>query len=212
MLLSIGDSFTYGQELANREVDAWPYVLARKLNLGVDNSAVPAGSNDRTFRFAVNGCLSNKYKLIVCGWTEVSRIDTSVNGKELQITSGSTWLHKKMPWVKEYYANHYDERLAQESWLSKLITLQELFKSRKQKYLFVSMDSRWDWDEYYHKLELMHLVEQIDKNNYVGWPEEGFTHWQGEAPLGPNGHPLELGHQRIADKIYEHIRNKQWFS
>jgi hypothetical protein len=212
MLLSIGDSFTYGQELANREVDAWPYVLARKLNLGVDNSAVPAGSNDRTFRFAVNGCLSNKYKLIVCGWTEVSRIDTSVNGKELQITSGSTWLHKKMPWVKEYYANHYDERLAQESWLSKLITLQELFKSRKQKYLFVSMDSRWDWDEYYHKLELMHLVEQIDKNNYAGWPEEGFTHWQGEAPLGPNGHPLELGHQRIADKIYEHIRNKQWFS
>ena len=212
MILTIGDSFTYGQELADREKDAWPYVLARKLNLGVDNLAVPAGSNDRTFRLAVNGCLSNKYKLIICGWTEVSRIDTTVNGKELQITSGSTWLHKKMPWVKEYYANHYDERLAQETWLTKLITLQELFKNKNQKYLFVSMDSRWDWEEYYNKLELMHLVEQVDKEYYVGWPQEGFTHWQDKAPLGPNGHPLELGHQRIADKIYEHIRNQFWVS
>jgi hypothetical protein len=212
MILTIGDSFTYGQELEDRHRDSWPMILGRKLDQGVYNLAVPAGSNDRMFRVAVDRVVQNEYDLVICGWTEVSRIDTTVDGNELQITSSSTWLHRKYPWIKQYYANHYSERFAQETWLTKVIALQGFFKQRNQKYLFVSMDSRWDWDEYYHKLELMHLVEQIDKNNYVGWPEEGFTHWQGEAPLGPNGHPLELGHQRIADKIYEHIRNKQWFS
>ena len=212
MILTVGDSFTYGAELADREQDAWPFVLGRELNLDVENLAVPAGSNDRTFRVAVDRVVQNEYDLVICGWTEVSRIDTTVNGKELQITSGSTWLHDKFPWVKDYYANHYSEQLAQETWLTKVLTLQDFFKHRNQKYIFASMNGYDAWEEYFGNLGLTHLVEQIDKSNYIEWPNNGFTAFVNGAPLGPNGHPLELGHQRIADKIYEHIRNIGWFS
>ena len=212
MILTVGDSFTYGAELADREQDAWPFVLGRELNLDVENLAVPAGSNDRTFRVAVDRVVQNEYDLVICGWTEVSRIDTTVNGKELQITSGSTWLHDKFPWVKDYYANHYSEQLAQETWLTKVLTLQDFFKHRNQKYIFASMNGYDAWEEYFGNLGLTHLVEQIDKSNYIEWPNNGFTAFVNGAPLGPNGHPLELGHQRIANKIYEHIRNIGWFS
>lgn len=212
MILTVGDSFTYGAELEDRHRDSWPMVLGRKLDQGVYNLAVPAGSNDRMFRVAVDRVVQNEYDLVICGWTEVSRIDTTVNGKELQITSGSTWLHGRFPWIKQYYANHYSEQLAQQTWLTKVIALQDFFKQRNQKYIFVNMNGYSNWETYFDKLGLMHLVEQIDKSNYVGWPNDGFTAFVNSAPLGPNGHPLELGHQRIADKIYEHIRNKQWFS
>jgi len=90
MILTVGDSFTYGAELEDRHRDSWPVVLGRKLDQGVYNLAVPAGSNDRMFRVAVDRVVQNEYELVICGWTEVSRIDTTVNGKELQITSGST--------------------------------------------------------------------------------------------------------------------------
>ena len=212
MILTVGDSFTYGAELADREQDAWPFVLGRELNLDVENLAVPAGSNDRTFRVAVNKTASNNYKLVICGWTEVSRIDTTAHGEELQITSASTWLHDKFPWVKDYYANHYSEQLAQETWLTKVIALQDFFKQRNQKYIFVNMNGYSNWETYFNELGLTHLVEQIDKSNYIEWPNNGFTAFVNGAPLGPNGHPLELGHQRIADKIYEHIRNIGWVS
>ena len=211
MILTIGDSFTYGAELANREHDAWPYVLARKLNLNVDNLACPGGSNDRMFRITVDRVVQKNYKLVIIGWTEPSRLDLMFNGEELQITSASYHYHARFPWIKQYYAEHYDLRHATQTWLAQVLALQDFLKQREQKYVFVSMNGQWD--EYYYKnLNLEHMANAVDREHYLGWPQEGFTHWQDNAPIGSSGHPLELGHQRIADKIYEHIRNQFWVS
>tara|TARA_R110000772_G_C13251761_1_gene434608 strand:- start:358 stop:993 length:636 start_codon:yes stop_codon:yes gene_type:complete len=211
MILTIGDSFTYGAELDNREQDAWPYLLGRELDFGVYNLAVPGGSNDRMFRVTIDRVVQNNYELVICAWTEPSRLDLMFGGKELQITSASYHHHTRFPWIKQYYAEHYDVAHATQTWLAKVLALQDLLKQRRQKYVFVSMDGHWD-DYHYKNIGLQHMADAVDKEHYLGWPHEGFTHWQDGCPLGPNGHPLELGHQRIADKIYEHIRNKQWFS
>ena len=211
MILTVGDSFTYGAELDNREQDAWPYVLARKLDLNVENRAVPGGSNDRSFRVVIDQVLEEDYQLVICGWTEASRLDLMYKGKELPVTSASHHHHKRFPWIKQYYAEHYDQKHATETWLAKVLALQDFLKYRGQKYVFVSMDGQWD-DQYYKNLGVQHMADAVDKTRYLGWPQEGFTHWQDGCPLGPNGHPLELGHQLIADKIYEHIRNIGWFS
>jgi len=211
MIFTIGDSFTYGAELANREQDAWPYILARKLNLDVDNLACPGGSNDRMFRLTIDNIIQKSYKLVIVAWTEPSRLDLMWRGEELQITSASFHHHTRFPWIKQYYAEHYDLRHATQTWLAQVLALQDFLKQREQKYVFVSMNGQWD--EYYYKnLNLEHMANTVDRKHYLGWPEEGFTHWQDGCPLGPNGHPLELGHQRIADKIYEHIRNQFWVS
>ena len=47
---------------------------------------------------------------------------------------------------------------------------------------------------------------------WFGHENDGMVEWMGDCPKGPGGHPLELGHQRIAKKINEHIRNLGWLS
>ena len=68
------------------------------------------------------------------------------------------------------------------------------------------------WDAFVDKLDIEYLINQIDTTYYIGWPNQGLTTWMGDCPKGPGGHPLELGHQRIAEHINEHIRNLGWIS
>ena len=56
------------------------------------------------------------------------------------------------------------------------------------------------------------VVDQIDSTYYIGWPNETMMEWTYGTPQGPGGHFLEQGHQRVADKIYEHIRYLGWVS
>ena len=45
--------------------------------------------------------------------------------------------------------------------------------------------------------------ELIDETRFAGWPNDGMVEWAYNTPHGQGGHPLELGHQRIAEKLYE---------
>jgi len=212
MILTIGDSYTYGDEL-NDTNNAWPYVLAKKLGTTVNNLGKSGSSNDRIFRLAITETLTTPYDIVICAWTELSRLDLVVNGAEFQVTSASHWHHSRYPWIKEYYANHYDEGHAAKTWLTKILALQGYFKFKNQRYLFTSMNGRWDQEAYYKQFKLYDLYKSIDQLYYVDWISgNGMTVWQGDCPKGPKGHPLELGHQRIAEKINEHIRHLGWVS
>ena len=52
MLLTVGDSFTYGTELTN-QLNAWPYQLAERLGVQCTNLAEPGASNDFILRTTV---------------------------------------------------------------------------------------------------------------------------------------------------------------
>ena len=212
-ILAIGDSYTAGAELTAPDRSAWPTILANKLNCAVTNLGLPGGSNDRIFRLAIEHSLTPKYDLIICAWTDVSRLDLVLNGNEFPITSASVWHHERFPWLKEYYANHHEDHHATKTWLAKVLALQGYFKNKNQRYIFANMQSNFEYKKYYSELGLTPFTDQIDTSNYLGWSiGEGMTVWQGDAPKGPNGHPLELGHKRIAEKYYEHIRHIGWIS
>ena len=49
-LFTIGDSWTYGDELDNPKKESYPYLLSKKLNCRLVNYAVNGGSNDWMFR------------------------------------------------------------------------------------------------------------------------------------------------------------------
>ena len=61
-LLTIGDSFTYGEELRDRN-KAWPHVLGKLLDYEVTNLGQPGCSNNAMVRTAIEH--SNEYDLIV---------------------------------------------------------------------------------------------------------------------------------------------------
>ena len=71
-VLTVGCSFTYGDELPNRLESAWPYLLAKQNNWQINNLGKGGGSNDRSIRLIFDNI--NKYDLII-----ISFLSTGVN-------------------------------------------------------------------------------------------------------------------------------------
>jgi len=79
--------------------------------------------------------------------------------------------------------------------------------------LFRDWDTAWASSKYHTQVKLIdsyitvpHLFcsawdEPLSSNSYVG----RLVEWSYGTPHGPGGHPLEQGHQRIADELSKHI-------
>ena len=64
--------------------------------------------------------------------------------------------------------------------------------------------------DYYRKVGAeMHdrLAEQIHAEMFIGWDKFGMIELTKGCAPGPGGHPMEKGHERIADEIAKHIGN-----
>ena len=217
-ILAIGCSFTYGAELPDCDLDtlyikkrpsnlAYPSLLGKLYDAEVVNLSVPGGSNGRIFRLAIDAVALDHYDLVICGWTDHCRADFRYNNNDLPTTALSTWATDQFPWLSHYYKYHHEYNHSWQVWLTQLLALQSHFKHIGQKYIFLSMH-----EPLYGGAKLFkHVSDQIDPTYYIGWPKFGMTTFMGDCPKGPGGHPLELGHQRIAERIDEHIRNLSWF-
>ena len=212
MILTLGDSFTAGTELADPGQTAWPAKLGQLLGLEVDNRGHQAQGNTYIFRHAVQAVSQHSYDLVVIGWTDVSRIElTTPSGQPTSITA-----HHLQPylisgpcreaWVREYYTQHYSDSYSYQLWTCYMLALQGLFKQRKQPYLMINVAGlQGTYDQCPSELEL--LWDQLDLSCFVGWPHRGMIEIAADAPRGPGGHPLELGHERIAREIAEYLRS-----
>jgi len=213
-ILTVGCSFTHGSELTNPAISAWPYLLGQQNNWEVNNQGIGGGSNDRSVRVCFEE-VQNKYDLIVVAWTIHERIEVPSELGLLNVTLGYAEKHN-LSWATEYFIKHYDRLYSYQRWLRQVIMLQSYFKQINQQYLFLSTFGIWSdlreahYDEY--MLKLQYLVDQVDSAYYIDWPKWGMVDWQGDCPRGPGGHPLEVGHQRIAERINEHIRHLGWIS
>jgi len=202
MILTIGDSFTYGEELPDRTSQAWPYLLAKKLDTTVTNLGKCGGSADRCFRVIINNLSRNKYKLVIVAWPFPHRIEAWDNISNSPVCTNQNSVNSNLPWVDDWYKFSYNKDHAFERWSCQILALQSFLKQIKQDYLFLNVAGlQGDYDLYEKKLG--HIWSNIDKTKYLGWPELGMIEFQGDCPIGPGGHPLELGHQRIAETIYD---------
>jgi len=202
MLLVIGDSFTYGDELQNREKDAWPYLLSSNvINLGKGGA-----SNDRIFRLAIEETVNKKYDLVIIGWSFPNRFETCYRRKEIDLNLSHI---NKFTWLNEYFTHHYDENFSFKKQFVQIIALQNHFKFIDQKYIFCNVAGLQGHYEKYKNM-YKNLINNIDDDYFVGWPYDGMLEWQGNCDKGPKGHPLELGHQRIASVIKKHIEKLKW--
>jgi len=218
-ILAIGDSFTYGEELSDLN-QAWPYVLASKLNGTAINLGEPASSNDKILRKCVEWIVKNKepVDLIIIAWASPGRTEYADDHGRYDLWpgySGELFLKDNMLWRKDLadYINKYHNIDAYyEKYLQQVILLQSFLSIKKQKYIMVSVTER----DYYKRVKdpaaYSSYNDQIDKITYFGYKKEGFLEWAQSAKKGKFGHFLEEGHQIVTDKIYEHIRNIGWVS
>ena len=215
-LLTVGDSFTWGHELSDATETtpsdfAWPSLLSKKLDYNLKNLGCNSSSNSRIFRLAVKHTIVENYDLVICGWTDINRLDLNYNGQDCQININFPAVGH-YTWLKDYFSYFHDEQRQFEIWMTQILTLQQFFKMHQQKYLFVAMPN-YNYRHLLKRNNLEHFWKEIDSKYYLGWSSsEGMVDWQGDCPLGPGRHPLELGHQRIANKIYEYIGHLGWIS
>ena len=213
-VLTVGCSFTYGEELSSPKNDAWPAVLAQKNKWSVVNMGQCGGSNDRSIRVVFDE-IAKAYDLIIVAWTVPDRFEVAYNNTTLDINV-NTGIKRDLKWVNEYYANHYDRFYSYSKWLRQIILLQSYLQQQNQRYLFCSTFGPWSdlrvdaYEEY--SIKLHNLIQQVDSDYYIDWPQWGMTDWMGDCAKGTGGHPLEAGHNQIAIRINEHIRHLGWLS
>ena len=209
-LLTVGDSFTYGDELLDKN-SAWPNLLAQMNDYELTNLALPGSGNTNMVRQCVEQL--NNYDMVIIAWSHFARIEFADKFGVYDTWPG----HRGLTFVNEldfrktittYITNYYNDDYLYSQWLINMILLQNYLKVNNKKYIMLAAFS----DPAAIKHKINKLVEQLDKRLFLGWPEKSMMEWTYGCPKGPRGHFLEEGHKIVADKINEYIRHLGWVS
>jgi len=208
-LLTVGDSFTYGEELSDLAA-AWPNLIAEIMGYELTNLAEPGIGNTRMIRHCVEQL--DNYDVAIIAWSHYARTEFADEWGVFDIWPGSRGLSftDKISYRKElidYTTKYHSDEYLYTQHLISIILLQTFLKANNKKYIMLDAFGNTTA----RSLNLT-MHNKVDSTNYIGWPRKSMMEWTYRCPKGPRGHFLELGHQRVADKIYEHIRNLGWVS
>ena len=212
-LLTLGDSFTYGEELSDLN-NAWPYILGQKINYEVTNLGNPASSNDRIIRLLLEHLIENckQTDLVVIGWSLLGRAELADELGYYDIWPGAgRYYGDHRSQIVKYISAYHSREAYFRKYLQQIILVQEFLKHRSIKYVMLDVLTN-DYYRKQHKFAWDNYESQIDKINYIDFNNSGMCEWTSHTLKGERGHFLEEGHQIVANRIYEHIRNLGWVS
>ena len=222
LLYTIGDSWTYGDELENPKKECWPSVLSKELGCELVNDAQCGGPNDWMFRRTIEWVCQQKSfddTAVIVGWSEPNRREEDYN----TILQGEGMWEQVMKYL-------YNDELAHYKSICYMISLQEIFKSKNIKYLFfqpwfdiVSCEERLEkvrvnkskfsnWldneaKEFYpEKLGIGDIIKNLDKK-YIIDPQmlDERRNIKSKMILNSYGHPNKNEHILIATFIKEKL-------
>jgi hypothetical protein len=212
-LLTVGDSFTYGEELDDK-AKSWPSLLAAKLGHNLINLSKPGSGNTRMVRHAVD--LVNDYDLVIIGWSHFARIELADERSYYDLWPGCDGKPHKYnaPWRKEvidYISRYHDDDYLYRQYLINIILLQRFLESNDKRYLMLDSFGNHQANQRTHN-DNRALLAQINDKFYIGWPNESMMEWTFGTPQGPCNHFLEEGHDIVTNKIYTHMEKLNWLS
>lgn len=212
------------------EGKSWGHLIAQKLNCGLIDKAKPGQSNYAIFTQTLFDHYDSKDRLVIIGWSFPSR-RVYWNHKDFYRSVGNTYenipdLGRPMgfyetlndqvsnPLAKELYKMHLMLNPTNEpdyiDTINYMIALDGFLASRNIKHLFVSARQ---WNGYYNRdfpplstlLEFLYRMDCcINPENY-GYIDD--AHQQGFAST-ITGHLFQDGHEYVADKLLEFIKEK----
>jgi lysophospholipase L1-like esterase len=212
-LLTIGDSFTYGEELLDIN-NAWPYILGQRIGYEVTNLGNPASSNDRIVRvlleYLIENC--NHTDLVIIGWSLLGRAEFADELGYYDIWPGAgRYYGDHRNQVVKYISTYHSREAYFRKYLQQIILVQEFLKHRNIKYVMLDVLAN-DYYRKQHQFSWNNYENQIDQTNYIDFNKSGMCEWASGTPTGSQGHFLEEGHRIVANRIYEHIRHLGWVS
>jgi len=215
ILYTIGDSFTYGDELENPETECYPYLLSKKLGCELVNEALPGASNDWMFRKTVQW-ISNKNLddifMVIVGWSNPHRREENFEfywgGSDKYFDRWNWWNQGEHKTISKFISKYlWNTRLSYFKSVTYILTLQEFLKSKNIKYLFydpyVNIFLQDDW--YYENMaDIEKVIDSIDKRFYVGPEIDGRCVVEGQAKENnvTGRHPNADEHKWLSEKLY----------
>jgi len=215
MIYCIGDSFTYGDELTDPTQSAWPVLLGQLLDRPMINLGRSGSGTNRVVKRSMDCVYANDAELIVVAWPNFARIEFCDPYGIFDAWPGQNTDHlalqERKTITKILTINHTNQMdvWSYRAWLRNIILLQNFFQANNQKYIMCQTAS---YNTEFPATNNQDLISHIDTKYYLDWQKAGICNWCEGVPIGPNHHPLEQGHEIIANKIYEYIRNFSWFS
>jgi hypothetical protein len=217
-LVTIGDSFTYGEELEDVN-NAWPKKLGDRIGYQVTNLGQPSASNDNIVRKTLDAVAMapEKPDLVVVAWSNISRSEHAdefgyydvwpgYQGKLFE-RNASHWRNDLVDYVSKYHSADAIHR----KWMQQVVLLQSFLKQANVNYIMLSiLQNEYYKNKHFNGRNFYRAL--VDKERFIGFDDSGMMEWTYGCPQGPGGHFLEQGHQIVADRIYEHIGNLGWVS
>ena len=210
-LLTLGDSFTYGQELSNLD-HAWPARLATQLKADLTNLAHQGNSNPGICRQLLDYCTHPTRQtpdLVIIGWTLSRRQEFSDEFGIFNLWPGYAAFcnvrKERLPLLNYIDRNHNEEFLEKTTWYHIVILVTSFLKMRKIPYVMLHCCSI-NLPEYYYSTSL------VDRSLFIAANENtGMVEWAQAAgcKFGPEHHFLEDGHRLVADKVYDFIQSNK---
>jgi len=206
MKIAVGDSFTYGEELADR-TQAWPSLL------GYDNHGMQGASNEYIFRKAAE--LAPDADNMIVAWSDSGRYELYTHNK-INVAQGyfkhqgiiqvnPSWI-KLNSWFKDLYAKYTDEHHQFLKTVLYMVALQDVLAANQVDYYYCSAFGNQEMlVKYADDPVLNPWIGRLNTDRFIGFPKYGLVEWAYGTPQGPNGHPLELGHRKIADELFKYI-------
>jgi hypothetical protein len=210
-LLTVGDSFTYGEELSDR-VNSWPNILANMNGYELTNLASPGAGNTSIVRNCIQHV--DQYDIVILAWSHFARIEFADNYGIYDTWPGHSGITFKKDLsfrmnLVEYITSYYNDLYLYRQYLINIILIQNYLKLNNKKYIM--LDAFGNVGNV-GRIKNQDLITQIDQTMFLGWPYHSMMEWTHGCAKGPGGHFLEKGHQKVAEKINEHIRHLGWVS
>ena len=209
-LLTLGDSYTYGDELEHREKDSWPALLSGYLGAELLNLGERSGSNEFIFRTLINECELNNYDLIVIGWSSFGRQEWyDEHGRWHYWPGRGLYTDDKRlnrDVLVDYVTDHHNPKHLVNKSLSLIIGAINYLENKNVNYIMVST---W-WTDWYvnNFINSDPLFKYVNADKFLGWGNLGMAEYVYPCERGPRGHWLENGHKKVADWIYNFYLEK----
>jgi hypothetical protein len=233
-IYATGCSFTYGDELKNPSVSAWPVLLANKLGGNVVNDAVSGGTNQRNVYRTIKN-MQEDFDLYIIAWTSYSRFTVYKSDNNFEINFNPLLENKLYgqdkwyrDWGKVYYTVWYNQLYSFKLWLQQIIQLQAVLQGKACLMVNTMTNDVNKWTEGWPKFvdqvksminfdimndeqifaeykEIQYYIEQIDKSKFYNWNQFTIQDLCSQFECGPGGHILEEGHSHLSELIHNHL-------
>jgi hypothetical protein len=212
-ILTLGDSFTYGDELEDR-LDGFPHLIANSLNTNVVNLGECGSGNYKMIRKLLEQDI-NEYSLVIVAWSGFDRIEITdefgswewwpgCHSNSYRIKNKEVKFRKT---VIDYFNRHHDSTYYYRQYLNYVILAQSYLKLNNIPYIFLDVFKNHDNENRSAAINF-DLLKKIDTSFYLGWPNESMAEWTAGLPIGPRFHFLEEGHKVVSQKILDFIKDK----